>query len=141
MLCATLPFVTFHGRSLLTHLVVSWSRSSDALYGNTLASLPSSSRFLEEELARRYREAAPHVLAVLQDRFESASKELVKFETDLRAAEDVSSVRGTGGCRLLVCALVQRVDGSKRHPYKTSLYQPCKILISADLESRSSCPP
>ena len=53
-------------------------------------------RFLEEELARRYREAAPHVLTVLQDRFESASKELVKFETELRAAEDVSSVRGTG---------------------------------------------
>ena len=55
-----------------------------------------SRRFLEEELARRYREAAPHVLAVLQDRVEAASKELLKSDSELRAAEDVSALRGTG---------------------------------------------
>lgn len=53
-------------------------------------------KFLEEELARRYREAAPHVLAVLQDRVESATRDLLKSEGELRAAEDVTSVRGTG---------------------------------------------
>ena len=53
-------------------------------------------RFLEDELARRYREAAPHVLAVLQDRVEAASRELLKSDSELRAAEDVSAVRATG---------------------------------------------
>mmetsp|Transcript_4509 Transcript_4509/g.12314 ORF Transcript_4509/g.12314 Transcript_4509/m.12314 type:complete len:775 (-) Transcript_4509:922-3246(-) len=50
-------------------------------------------RFLEEELARRYREAAPNTLAVLQDRVESASKELIKAEGELRAAVDVAAMR------------------------------------------------
>jgi hypothetical protein len=53
-------------------------------------------RFLEEELARRYREAAPHVLTVLQDRVEAASRELLKSDSDLKAAGDVSTVRATG---------------------------------------------
>ncbi len=51
-------------------------------------------RFLEEELARRYREAAPHTLAVLQERVELASRELLKAEAELRAIEDVGAVRG-----------------------------------------------
>ncbi len=53
-------------------------------------------RFLEEELARRYREAAPHTLAVLQERCELASRELIKADSELRAVEDVASVRATG---------------------------------------------
>ncbi|GAX74014.1 hypothetical protein CEUSTIGMA_g1464.t1 [Chlamydomonas eustigma] len=52
-------------------------------------------KFLEEELARRYREAAPHVLSVLQDRVDAASRELLKSDSDLKAAEDVSAVRAT----------------------------------------------
>lgn len=47
-------------------------------------------------MARRYREAAPHTLAVLQERVEAASRELVKAESELRAAEDVSAVRASG---------------------------------------------
>ncbi len=58
---------------------------------------PSPRRFLEEELARRYREAAPHTLAVLQERVEAATRELVKAEAELRAAEDVGAVRAAGG--------------------------------------------
>ncbi|GFH21601.1 dynamin-type G domain-containing protein [Haematococcus lacustris] len=52
-------------------------------------------KFLEEELARRYREAAPHTLSVLVDRVESAARELQKAEAELRAAEDVAAVRAT----------------------------------------------
>lgn len=61
----------------------------------------TSCRFLEDELARRYREAAPHTLAVLQERVEAASRELMKAEAELRSAEDVGSMRATGGSYLL----------------------------------------
>lgn len=50
-------------------------------------------RFLEEELARRYRDAAPSTLAVLQERCEGAAAELVAAEGRLRAASDVTSLR------------------------------------------------
>eukprot|EP00798_Chlamydomonas_sp_ICE-L_P023671 gene23671-9206_t len=50
-------------------------------------------KFLEGELARRYREAAPHTLAVLHDRVESSGRELAKAETELKSIEDVASVR------------------------------------------------
>jgi hypothetical protein len=55
-------------------------------------------RFLEDELARRYREAAPHTLAVLSERCEAAGRDLARADAELRAIEDVGAVRATGGC-------------------------------------------
>lgn len=53
-------------------------------------------RWLEEELARRYRDAAPATLALLQERCEGAAAELVAAESRLQAAEDVTSLRRAG---------------------------------------------
>ncbi|KAK9832230.1 hypothetical protein WJX74_003725 [Apatococcus lobatus] len=49
--------------------------------------------FLEEELARRYRDASPTMLALLQERCESAAAQLMAAEAQLNAAEDVASLR------------------------------------------------
>ncbi|KAL0037146.1 hypothetical protein WJX79_002609 [Trebouxia sp. C0005] len=49
--------------------------------------------WLEEELARRYRDAAPATLALLQERCEGVAAELVAAESRLQAAEDVTSLR------------------------------------------------
>lgn len=48
---------------------------------------------MEDELARRYREAAPSTLSLLQERCDAASAELVAVEMKLRAAEDVGALR------------------------------------------------
>lgn len=53
-------------------------------------------RFLEEELARRYRDASPAMLALLQERCESAAAQLMTAEAQLNAAEDVASLRRAG---------------------------------------------
>ena len=53
-------------------------------------------RWLEEELARRYRDAAPATLALLQERCEGVAAELVAAESRLQAAEDVASLRKAG---------------------------------------------
>lgn len=57
-----------------------------------IAPVPACS-FLEDELARRYREAAPSTLSLLQERCDAASAELVAVEVKLRAAEDVGALR------------------------------------------------
>lgn len=49
--------------------------------------------YLEEELARRYRESAPATLSLLQERCEAVASELVAAETALSAAEDVAALR------------------------------------------------
>ncbi|MEW5303991.1 MAG: hypothetical protein WDW38_003211 [Sanguina aurantia] len=53
----------------------------------------SLKRFLEEELSRRYREAAPATLAVLQERCDAVSSELAAADVRLRATADVASLR------------------------------------------------
>ncbi|GBF90887.1 hypothetical protein Rsub_03742 [Raphidocelis subcapitata] len=53
-------------------------------------------RFLEEELARRYREAAPATLALLQERCEAVAKELVALEGRIQACSDVAALRRAG---------------------------------------------
>ncbi|GIL90629.1 hypothetical protein Vretimale_15765 [Volvox reticuliferus] len=50
-------------------------------------------KFLEEELSRRYREAAPATLALLQERCDAVSAELMAAEIRLKAAEDVGALR------------------------------------------------
>ncbi|KXZ53084.1 hypothetical protein GPECTOR_8g76 [Gonium pectorale] len=50
-------------------------------------------KFLEEELSRRYREAAPATLALLQERCDAVSAELAASEIRLKAAEDVGALR------------------------------------------------
>lgn len=50
-------------------------------------------RFLEEELARRYRDAAPATLALLQERCESVARELIAADKKLAEAGDVVSLR------------------------------------------------
>ena len=60
-------------------------------------------RWLEEELARRYRDAAPATLALLQERCEGVAAELVAAESRLQAAEDVTSLRRAGDCLQICC--------------------------------------
>jgi hypothetical protein len=55
------------------------------------------SRFLEEELARRYREAAPATLALLQERCEALAKELLAADGRLKERTDVAALRAAGG--------------------------------------------
>ena len=60
-------------------------------------SSPHSGRFLEEELARRYRDAAPATLALLQERCESVARDLIAADKKLAEAGDVVSLRRAGG--------------------------------------------
>ena len=53
-------------------------------------------RFLEEELARRYRDAAPATLALLQGRCEAITEELFRVDAQLKAVLDVASLRRAG---------------------------------------------
>ncbi|KAK9808620.1 hypothetical protein WJX72_000661 [[Myrmecia] bisecta] len=50
-------------------------------------------RYLEDELARRYRDAAPATLSLLQERCEAVAGELVAADAQLQAATDVASLR------------------------------------------------
>ena len=52
--------------------------------------------FLEEELARRYRDAAPSTLALLQGRCESVTQELLAIENQLKSVQDAASLRKEG---------------------------------------------
>lgn len=52
--------------------------------------------FLEEELARRYREAAPATLALLQERCEAVAQELLALEGRIKACADVAALRRAG---------------------------------------------
>jgi len=54
-------------------------------------------RFLEDELARRYREAAPATLALLQERCEVMARELLEVDGRLQACLDVTALRRAGG--------------------------------------------
>lgn len=60
------------------------------------ATCTALSRFLEEELARRYRDAAPATLALLQERCELVAKELMAAGRKLEEAGDVVSLRRAG---------------------------------------------
>eukprot|EP00775_Hariotina_reticulata_P011152 gene11152-11304_t len=53
-------------------------------------------RFLEDELARRYREAAPATLALLQERCEVMARELLEVDGRLQACLDVAALRRAG---------------------------------------------
>lgn len=55
-----------------------------------------SFRYLEEELARRYRDAAPSTLLLLQNRCESVAAELKEAKAKLHATEDTASLRRAG---------------------------------------------
>lgn len=69
---------------------------------------PLPGRFLEEELAGRYRDAAPATLALLQERCESVARELIAADKKLQEAGDVASLRKAGaflGCvRATACS-------------------------------------
>lgn len=55
-------------------------------------------RFLEGELARRYRDAAPATLALLAERCEGARAELAAAQAHLLALTDVPTLRRDGAC-------------------------------------------
>jgi hypothetical protein len=61
-----------------------------------MLSVNSFYRFLEDELARRYREAAPATLALLQERCEALAKELLAADSRLQACKDVAALRRAG---------------------------------------------
>lgn len=49
--------------------------------------------FLEEELARRYRDAAPATLALLQERCDAAARDLAALDARVSAASDAAALR------------------------------------------------
>ena len=53
-------------------------------------------RFLEEELARKYKEAAPATLAILQQRCDDVTASLTSVGARLSAVSDVASLRKAG---------------------------------------------
>lgn len=53
--------------------------------------------FLEDELARRYRDAAPATLALLTERCAAMARELVAVDGRLAACSDVAALRRAGG--------------------------------------------
>jgi len=61
---------------------------------------------LEEELQRRYRDAAPSTLTVLQQRCELIAAELAAAEQNLANANDVPALRKAGqrACPLRPCS-------------------------------------
>lgn len=71
-------------------------------------------RFLEDELARRYREAAPATLALLQERCEEVAGELLALEARIQSCSDVAALRRAGmAFASSMAAQVQAVlDGS-----------------------------
>lgn len=56
----------------------------------------AAARYLEEELQRRYRDAAPSTLTVLQQRCELVAAELATAEQNLASASDVAALRRAG---------------------------------------------
>lgn len=58
--------------------------------------MPRPCRYLEDELAARYRDAAPGTLALLQDRCGEVSLQLQAAEAQLAAANDVAFLRRAG---------------------------------------------
>jgi hypothetical protein len=71
------------------------SSVSAAMCGHVAA---TCRRFLEDELARRYRDAAPATLAMLQERCEALAKELLAVDGRLQACMDVAALRRAGAC-------------------------------------------
>lgn len=61
-------------------------------FGNRIG-FTNLKRYLEEELARRYREAAPATLALLNERCEAGLAELRNLDARLAASEDVATLR------------------------------------------------
>ena len=53
-------------------------------------------RHLEDVLARRYRDAAPATLALLQTRCEAITAELLNMDSQLKSVQDVASLRRAG---------------------------------------------
>lgn len=56
----------------------------------------SFGRYLEDELALRYRDAAPSTLALLQERCADVAAQLAAAEAQLAAAQDVAHMRRAG---------------------------------------------
>ena len=73
-------------------------------------------RFLEGELARRYRDAAPATLALLAERCGGARAELAAAQAHLHALTDVPTLRADGAlacpCCLPVCCLLEQQRGN-----------------------------
>lgn len=59
----------------------------------SFSTLIVSCRYLEEELARRYRDAAPATLALLQERSNTLAAELAQSESKLHDMQDTASLR------------------------------------------------
>lgn len=66
-------------------------------------------RFLEEELARRYRDAAPATLALLQTRCEGITEELFSVDKQLKSSQDVAALRRAGTAPTRVMTLHSEV--------------------------------
>ncbi|PRW39278.1 dynamin-related GTPase isoform A [Chlorella sorokiniana] len=95
--------------SVKTHLRESIAGGFDEELFGTRIGFGNLRRFLEEELARRYRDAAPATLALLQERCESVARELLAADRKLQEAGDVVSLRKSA--IQYVLAIAGRVEG------------------------------
>ena len=59
---------------------------------------------MEEELAKKYRDAAPATLALLQDRCSQLASELALAESKLHTMQDITSLRTAGTPNISTCA-------------------------------------
>lgn len=85
-------------------------------------------RFLEEELARRYRDAAPATLALLQERCEVVAAELAAAESQLHAASDVPALRRAGNALSPTPIAAQQLPGHASY-HKLTLLKPSESLV------------
>ncbi|GMH41703.1 hypothetical protein BSKO_09613 [Bryopsis sp. KO-2023] len=93
-------------------------------------------RFLEEELAHRYRDAAPSTLAILQERCEAVSVQLMDAEARLQATEDVAALRRAAmqHTAALSSHIIELLDGATDP-------DPSQHGLTTEEERTSSCCP
>ena len=102
-------------RSSTAHTVVDHSCEPDDI-------LPAAGRYLEEELQRRYRDAAPSTLTVLQQRCELVAAELAAAEQNLANASDVPALRRAGACARRLQRFVPASSVSDTHTHRATSY-------------------
>eukprot|EP00884_Botryococcus_braunii_P011386 jgi/Botrbrau1/20248/Bobra.31_1s0037.1 len=92
--------------SVLSHLRNSITGGFDEERFGSRIGFGSLKRYLEEELARRYRDAAPATLSILQERCKAVIQDLADADAQLASVKDIASLR---------TAAVRYVFGVARH--------------------------
>ncbi|KAK9789025.1 hypothetical protein WJX73_002091 [Symbiochloris irregularis] len=119
-------------RGILAYLRDKVAGGFDEVQFGARIGFASLKQFLEDELARKYKEAAPATLAILQQRCNECSEAVDSLATRLCSAQDVSALRRAGLQYVFeVAGRVQALlDGTASHPLAQGL---------TTAEERASC--